>query len=73
MLCPSCNEKIDGRGSHYTCSGCGAKWKVTFSCEVCGNLPAVAASCGAVSFFCETCNSLKSRESMNKDFAKDDE
>ncbi|HAK46874.1 MAG TPA: hypothetical protein DCO79_13275 [Spirochaeta sp.] len=71
MLCPICNEKLEGRGSHYTCGSCGQKWKVTFTCEVCGNLPTVTASCGAVSFFCEPCSSLKSRESMHKEFVKD--
>ena len=71
MLCPECNNQIDGKGSHYTCSGCGQKWKVTFTCEVCGNLPQVLASCGAVSFFCETCGNIKSRESMDKKFESD--
>ena len=71
MLCPECNHEISGKGSHYTCGGCGQKWKITFSCEVCGNLPTIIPSCGAVSFFCESCKSVKSRESMNKEFVKD--
>ena len=71
MLCPNCNQQIEGSGSHYKCSSCGQKWKITFKCEVCGELPTVMASCGAVSFFCETCSSLKSRESMDKEFVKD--
>ncbi len=72
MTCPECEGTLTGNGSHYRCESCEAKWKVTFTCEVCKNLPSVAASCGAVSFFCETCNTLKSRESMDKDFVKED-
>ena len=71
MKCPECDSILEGRGSHYTCSGCSQKWRITFTCEICGELPTVAASCGAVSFFCDKCNSLKSRESMKKDFKKD--
>lgn len=71
MKCPECEGELNGRGSHYTCSACGQKWKATFRCEVCGELPQVAASCGAVSFFCDKCNSLKSREAMNKEFVKE--
>ncbi|MDC7225237.1 MAG: zinc-ribbon domain-containing protein [Spirochaetales bacterium] len=73
MQCPECSGELQGRSSRYTCKNCGAKWKVTFRCEQCGELPKVAASCGAVSFFCDTCNSLKSRESMDKEFVKDTE
>ncbi len=72
MICPECSSELEGRGSHYKCGSCGQKWIVTFTCEVCGELPQVLASCGAVSFFCNTCNSLKSRESMNKEFVKDE-
>ncbi len=71
MKCPECTGQLEGKGSHYTCSGCGKKWKITFTCEVCGNLPKVASGCGAISFFCETCNTLKSRESMNKEFTEE--
>ncbi len=71
MNCPECKGILDGRGSHYHCPDCGQSWKVTFTCENCGELPKVAASCGAVSFFCERCGTLKSRESMNKEFTKD--
>ena len=72
MKCPDCGGNLAGRGSRYQCESCGAKWKVRFTCEVCKNPPKVAASCGAVSFFCETCNKLKSRESMDKDFVRED-
>ncbi len=72
MNCPECSGDLEGKGSHYTCSSCKTRWKVTFTCEVCKNLPSVLAGCGAVSFFCDTCNSLKSRESMDKDFVKEE-
>lgn len=73
MKCPGCDGELKGSGSHYKCTDCGQKWRITFRCEVCGELPKVAAGCGSVSFFCDTCNNLKSRESMDKEFVKDTE
>jgi zinc-ribbons len=68
MLCPDCNHEIKGAGNNYSCANCAVKWKVSFSCEVCGSVPKQSSSCGSVSFFCEKCKKLKSRELMDKEF-----
>jgi len=68
MVCPDCNGTLKGAGNLYSCSECGSRWEVSFKCEVCTNTATIMSSCGSVSFFCETCKKLKSRESMNKEF-----
>ncbi len=70
MDCPECKGKLNGAGNSYTCSGCGTSWEISFTCEKCGSTPEVISSCGSVSFFCETCKTVKSRETMDKSFTK---
>lgn len=68
MQCPTCKEELAGRKYRYQCKACGDEFKVEFECEVCGGTPEVLAGCGSVSFYCSTCRTVKSRESMNKRF-----
>lgn len=70
MECPKCNETLKGRKYLYTCESCETEYEVNFKCEVCGSEPEVLASCGAVSFYCNSCNNMKSRTTMNKEFIK---
>lgn len=72
MDCPDCKEKLNGNGYNYNCPKCGAHWEITFTCEKCKSVPTMMSSCGSLSFFCENCKALKSREAMDKTFKKKD-
>lgn len=68
MECPECRNILKGSGSRYTCPECGKDYKVSFTCQVCGSVPEEMAACGSVGYFCNSCNKLRSRTEMNKDF-----
>lgn len=68
MKCPMCENDMNGRGTNYYCGECSQKYTVEFLCEKCGNTPEEISSCGSVSYFCNTCNELKSRTTMNKEY-----
>ena len=70
MVCPECNGELNGGGNNYTCTNCGTRWNIEFTCNVCKNKPTLLRSCGSASFFCETCKVQKSREAMDKEFTK---
>ncbi len=70
MECPECKGKLDGGGNSYACKSCGVEWQVDFSCEICHGKPEMESHCGAVTFFCQSCRKLKSRESMDKTFTR---
>ncbi|MDC7224837.1 MAG: zinc-ribbon domain-containing protein [Spirochaetales bacterium] len=68
MKCPECQGELNGAGHDYECTNCHKEWKVDFLCEECHNPPEELKSCGSVSFFCQSCKKLKSREAMEKRF-----
>ena len=72
MNCPECQGKLEGGGNSYTCTQCGIDWHVDFACEVCHEKPEQESHCGAVSFFCRSCKKLKSRETMEKTFSREE-
>ena len=66
MKCPQCQKIMEGRGNTYRC--CSYKYQVRFICEKCGSEPEEISSCGSVGYLCRTCNELKSRQRMQKEF-----
>lgn len=71
MLCPECKQELRGAAHSYSCPGCKIDWHVDFHCEICASEVKKLSSCGSVSFFCEQCKRLKSRESMDKRFHRE--
>jgi len=65
MNCPDCSGTLEGQGLKRTCPECKRIFEMEYHCEVCGEAPEKIASCGSVSWFCNSCNELKSRSSMD--------
>ncbi len=70
MNCPDCQGELKGNGNKYQCQECETLWQIDFTCDVCGSTPSLLSSCGSVSFFCDSCKSMKSRSSMEKKYTK---
>lgn len=65
--CPNCGKEIDkdGRTGNYTCESCGKTYGKRAKCGTCGEELELLDACGAQQFFCNTCNELKSRRTVN--------
>lgn len=68
MECPECKKTLKESGTRYSCDDCSKQFNVDFTCQVCGSVPEEMAACGSVGYFCNTCNKLRSRTEMNKEF-----
>ena len=68
MLCQNCstNLKKDNLTGNYDCPECQAKFQIKGICYKCGDYVEKLAACGSVSFFCNTCNELKSKSTVKK-------
>ncbi|MBI9103187.1 MAG: zinc-ribbon domain-containing protein [Spirochaetales bacterium] len=71
MNCPDCNGELKGRVKHFTCEACGKKWLAEYTCRICGAETEKNQSCGAPTFYCRPCQSLRSRENLNIDLSPD--
>lgn len=68
ISCPECGTILEEFGSLYKCTDCKLEYEISFTCQECGEVPEEISSCGSVGYFCRSCNSLRSRTSMNKTF-----
>ncbi|WP_323930036.1 zinc ribbon domain-containing protein [Aeromonas veronii] len=64
LLCPSCQAELDTRSKEQTCGQCQANVHVTAICPTCQQELERLKACGAVDYFCNHCNSLISKRSV---------
>ncbi|TNJ20104.1 ubiquitin--protein ligase [Aeromonas sobria] len=64
LLCPSCQAELDARSKEQTCGQCQAPVRVTASCPTCQQELERLQACGAVDYFCNHCNSLVSKRTV---------
>jgi predicted RNA-binding Zn-ribbon protein involved in translation (DUF1610 family) len=64
LACPSCGEEgLDPRRSETSCTACGDTFTLVAHCPQCDAVLERVQACGAVDFFCNSCNSLVSKRS----------
>ncbi len=68
MNCPRCNKELkkDNTTGIYRCEECDKDYKIAGLCDKCGSKVEKLAACGSVSFWCHTCNELKSKSTVKK-------
>ncbi|MGL6150228.1 MAG: zinc ribbon domain-containing protein [Aeromonas sobria] len=64
LLCPSCQAELDARSKEQTCGQCQAHVRVTAICPICQQELERLQACGAVDYFCNHCNSLVSKRTV---------
>ena len=62
--CPVCQGALVADGEAYRCEECNSNYEAQAVCDVCGDPLSVLKACGAVDFFCNHCNELKSKSQV---------
>ena len=66
LLCPTCQTELTRSGeSKRHCETCNSHFTLAVTCSECGEGLQRLKACGAVNFWCEHCNELKSKSSAN--------
>ncbi|MEG3753288.1 zinc ribbon domain-containing protein [Psychromonas arctica] len=66
LLCPHCQSELNRSGeSKRHCETCHSDFILNIECNECGAILQRLKACGAVNFWCEDCNELKSKSSAN--------
>lgn len=61
--CPECGKELVWNNGHYFCGSCEKAFAKQAFCNVCGAELEKIRACGAVNYFCNSCNELKSKSS----------
>lgn len=62
ITCPSCQQEgLDPRWNEATCSHCAKQFTIVAFCPACHVELERLQACGAVDFFCNSCNSMVSK------------
>ncbi|CAH0538834.1 zinc ribbon domain-containing protein [Vibrio marisflavi] len=67
--CPTCQSDLQWDGQYF-CSDCQQHYKKLVFCPECGNEVEKLKACGAVNYFCNTCNELKSKSKVKVNWEK---
>ncbi len=59
--CPQCNKALEWDAGLYLCRDCSLSYKKVAYCPDCSAELEKLQACGAESYFCNTCNELKSK------------
>jgi len=64
VTCPQCANELQRSGELMRhCDTCQLDYRIDISCTQCGAPLQRLKACGAVNFWCDTCNELKSKKS----------
>ena len=64
LKCPDCDQEgVDPRHRESSCTACGHSFTLVAHCPQCASELERVQACGAVDFFCNSCNSLVSKRS----------
>ena len=62
LNCPKCNGEVVRSGDFKRhCDACDIDFEIHIACKDCGEQLERLKACGAVSFWCNKCNELKSK------------
>ncbi len=62
LQCPECQQELQRSGVlQRRCESCQIDYKLHANCDKCGELLERLAACGAVNYWCNSCNELKSK------------
>lgn len=68
--CPNCHQELDWDGG-YVCNKCEVRVKKLAFCPDCQAQLEKLQACGAASYFCNSCNELKSKSRVRVEFVQD--
>lgn len=63
-LCPVHGTGLESRGTLWHCEACGRHYQLIGLCNKCGGDLEKLCACGAVNWFCNHCNELKSKSTV---------
>lgn len=64
LNCPKCEHELSRSGElKRHCESCNSDFKLHIACNECGDEIERLKACGAVSFWCNNCNEMKSKSS----------
>lgn len=66
--CNQCHETLAWRSGLYHCDTCQLVYKKLSFCPDCNAELDKLQACGATNYFCNTCNSLKSKSRVRHQF-----
>ncbi len=66
--CPQCDKELEWDRDGYLCPTCHVKYKKLAYCPKCDSELEKLQACGAASYFCNTCNELKSKSTVRVEF-----
>ncbi len=68
--CVACSRELIKEGKSLKCSQCKREYKIVYRCDKCGKEAEKLVACGSEQFFCNSCNELKSRKSIIKEYVE---
>ncbi|MDN2481927.1 zinc ribbon domain-containing protein [Vibrio agarivorans] len=66
-ICPKCQAELEWDAG-YVCQACDLKYNKIGNCPDCSSQLEKLQACGAASYFCNTCNELKSKSRVQFKF-----
>jgi hypothetical protein len=64
LTCPACQAELDSRSPEASCGQCHARYRIRALCPTCLHELERLRACGAVDYFCNHCNSLVSKRTV---------
>lgn len=65
--CPQCGKELEWDGQ-YVCSECEKHYLKRAFCPQCGSELEKLQACGAVNYFCNSCNEMKSKSAARYEY-----
>ncbi len=69
-ICPECQQELSWDAGLYICEPCQAQYQKHAYCPDCEAELEKLQACGAASYFCNSCNELKSKSRAKIEFHK---
>lgn len=66
--CPECHGLLEFNNKLFHCAACQSDYSEQVSCDVCGETLEKLKACGAVDYFCNHCNCLKSKSKVVRSY-----
>ncbi|GAA5214531.1 zinc ribbon domain-containing protein [Corallincola platygyrae] len=68
--CPDCHGLLQAEDKTFHCANCQQDFSQRINCDVCGEEVETLKACGAVDYFCNHCQSLKSKSKVVRSYHK---
>lgn len=67
-ICPKCQKEMSWNNGTFTCEECAGVYKKVAYCPDCEDEMEKVQACGAVGYYCNTCNEPKSKSRIRFEF-----